>query len=149
VLALVLGFFAAVMAVNAVMVWLALGSFPGMVSVDPYREGLAYNHTLETRERQRALGWQVAVEAAQQGNPRLIEARFLDRAGVPLRALEVTARMIRPVARGADRIIALREVAPGLYRAEDDVPSLGHWRLEIDAHGGTQSWHMERELWLK
>jgi nitrogen fixation protein FixH len=149
VLGIVVGFFAVVMAVNAVMVWLALGSFPGLVSGDAYREGLAYNRTLEARDAQRALGWQVTVDAGEQGTPRRIEARFRDRDGAPLRGLDVTARMVRPVARGADRSIVLREVAPGTYRAEDDVPSVGHWRIEIDARGDAQGWHMERELWLK
>jgi nitrogen fixation protein FixH len=149
VLVLVVGFFATVMAVNAVMVWLALGSFPGLVSANAYREGLAYNRTIEAREAQRVLGWQVTVDAAERGNPRRIEARFLDRGGAPLRELDVTARMVRPVVRGADRTIVLREVAPGIYRADDTVPSVGHWRLEIDARKDDRAWHMERELWLK
>ena len=149
VLALVVGFFVAIMAVNAVMVWYALKSFPGMVSADAYREGLAYNRTIEAREAQRALGWQVAVDVSARAGMHRIEARFADRTGTALRGLDVTARIVRPVARGADRAIVLRETSPGEYIADADLPTRGHWHLELEAHGGSQTWRMERDLWLK
>jgi len=148
VLALVVAFFATVSAVNAVMIWLALQSFPGMVNGDAYREGLEYNRTLEAREAQRALGWQVAVDVTGDGRARRIEATFADRSGAPLGGLAVTANLVRPVARGIDRTVALREAGPGVYRAEAEFPVPGHWRLELEARREAASWRMERELWL-
>jgi nitrogen fixation protein FixH len=148
VLALVVGFFATVLAVNAVMVWLALKSFPGMVSGDPYREGLEYNRTIAAREAQRALGWRVDVAVSGQGLQRTIEASFKDRDNAPLTGLAVTASLMRPVARGADHDVTLREIAPGIYRAEVEFPVPGHWRLDIEARRDAAEWRMERELWL-
>jgi nitrogen fixation protein FixH len=148
VLALVAAFFAAILAVNGVMVWLALGSFPGMVSPDAYREGLAYNRTLAAREAQRALGWRVQVDATGQGLSRRLEARFADRDGSPLRGLDVAATLKRPVTRGADQAIEFAEILPGVYRAEVEFPLPGHWQLELEARSGATEWKMERELWL-
>ena len=148
VLALVVGFFFTVSAVNAAMVWLALKSFPGMVSGDPYREGLEYNRTIAGREAQRALGWRVEIAVSGLGLTRTIEASFKDRDNAPLTSLAVTASLVRPVARGADHDVALREIAPGTYRAEAEFPVAGHWRLDLEARRAAAEWHMERELWL-
>jgi len=148
VLALLVAFFATILAVNGVMVWLALGSFPGMISPDAYREGLAYNRTLAAREAQRALGWRVQVDATGQGLSRRLEARFADRGGVPLRRMAVTAMLKRPVTRGADQAIGFIEVLPGIYHAEVEFPLPGHWQLELKARRGATEWKMERELWL-
>jgi nitrogen fixation protein FixH len=152
VLLLVVGFFATVLAVNGVMVWLALGSFPGMVSDNAYREGLAYNHVLEAREAQRALGWRVAIEFTGTA-PTRIEASFADRDGHPISGLRATALLRRPVARGNDRTVEMREVAAGIYRAEMALPLPGNWQLELEARdrGADEApvWRMERELWLK
>lgn len=148
VLFLVVGFFAAIMAVNAVMVLFALGTFPGVVSKDAYREGLEYNRTLQARAAQRALGWKVVVEVPGTGLSRRIEARFADRAGTPLTGMEVTAQLVRPVVRGVDRAVTLHEVSPGRYRAEADFPLPGHWRLNVEAQLGDDTWRMERDLWL-
>jgi nitrogen fixation protein FixH len=149
VLSMVIGFFAAIMAVNAVMVWYALGTFPGTVSDNAYREGLEYNRTLEERAAQRALGWHVSVEVAGTGLKRRIEARFKNRDGAPLSGMKVAARLTRPVARGADRVLELRESAPGIYGAEAEFPRPGHWQLDVEAHRDAATWTMERELWVK
>jgi nitrogen fixation protein FixH len=151
VLLLVVGFFATISAVNAVMIWLALETHPGMVSSDPYREGLAYNRTIEARQAQLALGWQADIDVARKGPRREISARFLDRSGMPITGLTVTARLQRPAARASDATVALRYVGGGLYLGELGSTVAGRWRLELDANrrsGLEVDWHMERELWM-
>jgi nitrogen fixation protein FixH len=150
VLAILVGFFAVVIAANGVMAWLAIDSFPGLVSADPYREGLAWNRTLAERKVQAALGWQVTVDVSGSGATQAVTARFRDRSGVPLSGLAVNARLVRTVAQGEDRSARLEETSPGLYRAGVNLPLAGKWRLELDARqrDGTR-WRMERELWRK
>ena len=142
--------FGIVFAVNGVMAWFAIDTFPGLVSKDAYREGLEYNRTLEARREQAKLGWQVDVAVAGTGNARAVTARFRDRDGHPIGGLKVNAALVRPVAAGNDRRAVLDETAPGDYRAEIVLPSLGNWLLDVEAvrRDGTQ-WRMERSLWLK
>ena len=150
VLFILLAGFGVVFAVNGVMAWFAIDSFPGLVSKDAYREGLEYNRTIAAREAQEKLGWQVDVAVAGAGTTRAVTARFRDRDGHPLSGLRVNAAMVRPVAAGSDRRAVLDETAPGDYRAEIALPSLGNWLLDVEAvrRDGTQ-WRMERSLWLK
>lgn len=142
--------FGLVFAVNGVMAWFALDTFPGLVSNDAYREGLEYNRTLDAKAAQIRLGWKVDVEVTGTGDRRTVAARFHDRHGRPLSGMRVNAAMVWPVATGRDRRFALAENAPGDYRAAVTLPSLGNWRLTLEAQrrDGTQ-WQMERKLWLK
>lgn len=150
VLAIILGFFATVFAVNIVMVWLAVDSFPGLVSRDAYREGLAWNRTLDAKRAQDRLGWRVAVGLTGTGLARSVAAEFRDRAGVPLSGMAVTARLIRPVVQGHDLTLTLTETAPGRYTAPVALPFAGNWRLAVEAGSGKETvWRMERSLWLE
>jgi len=150
VLLMVVAFFAVVSAVNAVMIWLALGSYPGLTSHNAYQEGLAYNHEIAARRAQESLGWAVAVDVASANGVGAITAQFRDRAGAPLTGLAVTAELLRPVAEGNDQTVTLAETAPGVYRAEVAVPLPGKWLLDVAARAADDvEWKMERELWLK
>ena len=142
--------FGIVFAVNGVMAWLAIDSFPGLVSKDAYREGLEYHRTIEAMRAQEKLGWQVDVAVAGTGNARAVTARFRDRDGHPIGGLRVNAALVRPVAAGSDRQTVLDETAPGDYRAQVVLPALGNWQLDVEAvrRDGTQ-WRMERSLWLR
>ena len=150
VFALLIGFFAVVTAVNAVMIWLALGSFPGISSPRAFREGVEWNRTLEAKDAQAALGWQVDVELLGEGRRRTVVAQFRDAAGDALSGMAVTARLIRPVAQGHDVTVSLAERVRGEYAADVDLPFAGNWRLAVDAAEGDRPvWRMERSLWLK
>jgi nitrogen fixation protein FixH len=150
VLWILIGGFGIVFAVNGVMAWYAIETFPGLVSNDAYREGLDYNRTLAARAEQEKLGWQVDVALTGTGTTRAVTARFHDRDGHPISGLKVDATMVWPVAGGNDRRASLDEAAPGDYRATIALPSLGNWRLDVEAvrRDGTR-WQMERSLWLR
>ena len=55
-------FFGVVLAVNAVMIWVAFVTWPGLETTSAYQKGLAYNRTLAASQAQEALGWRVDVE---------------------------------------------------------------------------------------
>lgn len=145
-----LGFFALVSAVNAAMVWLALDSFPGRTSDDPYREGLAYNRVLETRAAQRALGWRAEVRfEAAPGGGALLSASFRDRDGRPLAGLAVRGTLSRPATAGFDRPVRLAETGAGLYTARlSALNGKGWWLLALEARGGGAVHGGEYRLWL-
>lgn len=150
VLWMLIGGFGTVFAINGVMAWYAIETFPGLVSNDAYREGLEYNRTLAAKAEQAKLGWRVDVALTGNGTKRAVTARFRDRDGRPISGLKVGATIVWPVVAGSDRRAVLNETAPGDYHAEIALPSLGNWRLDVEAvRGDGARWRMERSLWLR
>ena len=57
-------------AVNGAMIWIALSSWTGLATNQPYDKGLTYNRNLEAAARQAALGWQPRLAGAADGRRR-------------------------------------------------------------------------------
>jgi nitrogen fixation protein FixH len=149
--------FAVVIAVNGVMIKLALDSFSGLDTEHPYERGLGYNDTLAAARAQEEMGWQVAFDAvpagaaAPEGHPVTLEARFLDRDGNALTGLEVRALLQRPAVKGHDVELPLAERGGGRYVAHTDLPLPGQWDLRIVATsvgGDGASWQASRRILL-
>jgi nitrogen fixation protein FixH len=121
-------FFGIITAVNAVMITLAIKSFPGQVSVTPYEDGVAYNARLERMAAQERLGWRASagIEGGQ------VVLRFRDRLDGPVEGLRLTAALQRPATEAGRLAPAFRAVEPGVYAA--DVSGLtGAWDLTFEA----------------
>jgi nitrogen fixation protein FixH len=131
-----------VIVVNAVLVFAALDTFPGLETTDHYRKGLAYNANLAAAREQRERGWKVdlsfaadAATAAEQGRGTL-RVRFADRDGEPLAGLSVTAMLTRPAHAGHDFEVPLRNLGEGVYQATVALPLRGLWEARILARSG-------------
>ncbi|MGF1628799.1 MAG: FixH family protein [Kiloniellaceae bacterium] len=151
VLLAMLGFFGIVVAVNMVFVYLAIDTFTGVTTANPYKEGLAYNQVLAARDAQRGLGWQGAVNAATSGaGKERITVSLSDAAGSPLSGLQLDGSLRRPTHEGLDQPLAWRETAPGSYQAEVALPERGNWDLVVSADDGRNpAFEMRARLWLK
>ena len=99
VLAIALGAFAVVAAVNAVFVVLALGSWTGLERRNAYLEGLDYNRTLARAEAQRALGWRLDWQLQAADGGQVLELRLRDADDRPVTGVEVKAEWRRPTPR--------------------------------------------------
>jgi nitrogen fixation protein FixH len=126
-LAVVLLFFGTIIAVNIVMVISATGTFPGLVVKNSYVASQNFNHTIAEARDQAASGWRMTVDVADG----IIDVRLTDRAGIPLRRLEVVAAAGRPSTTGEDRTLVLVADGDG-YRSTDALPS-GLWEIAIEA----------------
>ncbi|HSM20417.1 MAG TPA: FixH family protein, partial [Hyphomicrobiales bacterium] len=91
-LAVILGFFAVVIAANAVLVVVATGSWTGLVARNGYVESQHYNEVLADARRQQRLGWHSALEAARHG----LSFKITGADGRPLPGLAVAATLGRP-----------------------------------------------------
>lgn len=147
--------FGIVIAVNGVMIKLAIGSFSGLSTENAYERGLDYNDTLAAARAQDEMGWQVAFEAvpggqdAAAGRTVAVEARFLDREGRPLTGLSVRALLLRPAAAGHDVELALAERGGGRYVGDAALPFAGQWELRVVARGDDDvSWQSSRRIQL-
>jgi nitrogen fixation protein FixH len=144
VLAIVSGFFAIVIAVDAGFVAMAVMTFPGEVSATPYEDGLAYDASLRQLRAQERLGW--AATAAAEPGAVAIEMR--DRNGAPLAGLAVTGQLERPATEAGRLVLRFHETRPGRYVAHPGDLA-GVWDLTAHAidHAGARFVADRRLTW--
>lgn len=129
VLAILLGFFGVIFAVNGVFLYVSLETHPGIVTDDAYRKGLHYNRALEEVDRQRALGWTATI-AVDRGR---VTVRMRGAGGAPLAGLSAALAAHRPASDADDRTLALTEAGPGVFRADGPPLAHGRWTLQFTA----------------
>ena len=76
--------FALVIAVNATMIWFAVGSFSGLYTPKPRDRGLHYNEVVAEQKARDALGWRMDAQwRAEEGR---LDIAVFDAAASPSRA---------------------------------------------------------------
>ncbi len=131
VFACLVGFFAFVGAVNAVMIGAALSTFGGVETENAYQVGLAFAREMAALEAQDARHWSVRARVFVVDGATELEVLATDGAGRPLTGLEATGRLMHPIDRRADHSVMLEEVGPGRFRGRTD-PLAGQWSVVID-----------------
>jgi nitrogen fixation protein FixH len=145
---LFVGFFLLVLAVNAVMIWIALTSWTGLATNRPYDRGLTYNRNLDAAARQAALGWRPVLAARIVAGEGLVELTIGDAADRPVAGAAVVVRFERPTSEGMDFAVALEPVAPGTYRGRFVLPAAGVWDLHATARRGEDLFVHEQRVVL-
>jgi nitrogen fixation protein FixH len=144
-LAILLGAFLVVSAVNGLMIWYAESSWTGLVSDSAYEEGLGFDRVLAESRAEAALGWRgtIAYDAVQGR----LTVTLADRAGRPLSGLGLSAEWLRPTREGFDTTVALRELAPGRYGADIRPPLPGQWDVRVTVTDrGRARFHAQKRL---
>lgn len=145
----VLGF-VVIIAVNTIMVVLAVRTFSGLETNKPYDQGLDYNTTLTEAAQNEKLGWHAAVAFAAPGpDTRLIQVTMTDAAGTPLPDLTVKAILVRPTNAGLDEVVALTALGQGHYQASFKPSALGNWDLRLSAQRGGIKWQHNQRIDLQ
>lgn len=151
VLAMLVAFFLAIIAANAVFITLAVKSFPGEQEKKSYLQGIAFNERIAAREAQSALGWSAEIVRARRLNGAAeIELRFVSASKSPVSQLTLRGMLARPTDDNGDHPVEFVELEPGLYRAEIFGIAPGSWRLDataISQAGGTFT--LEKRLTLE
>ena len=146
VLAMLLAFFGAVIAVNVVFAVIAVRSFPGEDVRRSYLQGLHYNDTLTARRDQAALGWRAAAGFAPQTEEATLQVMLVRRDGAPLDGVSLDGALQWPTDSRLDRVLVFESAGGGRYVARlGDLPA-GRWRLRaraVDAHGGALDFESE------
>ena len=145
VLICMLAFFGVIIAVNAGMVTLAVGTLPGTDVDNPYSAGIAYNKEISAAREQEARGWHIAahVERDRDGQS-LVQVQARDATGAPLAGLVFTAELARPTDRRADHALVLAEREGGIYRGRVNGVAAGQWELIIQAARGSERVFLSR-----
>ena len=120
-------FFVTFIAVDAVMVTLAVRTQTGLVTEQAYEKGLAYNETLKAAAEQTAWGWQDTI-SVHDGN---ITYVLNNENGDAVTGAIVTAQFIRPVQDGHDFSVPLIP-DHNHYKAAITLPLKGEWGVRVN-----------------
>lgn len=131
-LAVTVGFFTVVIAVNVTMAVFATSSWTGLVVKSSYVASQEYNGVLRDARAQAARGWTSELD---YGNGRLRFALHT-RAGKALAGASVAATASRPVGTEQDATATLTESRPGIYEQAIALAP-GEWNVEIRAVTGS------------
>lgn len=143
--------FVVVVAVNAIMVQIALSSFSGLATRTPYERGLAYNRVLDEAERQAALGWRIEVNFASAGRESRagrLEVTVRDAQGMPLDDLRVHAVLTRPVERIEPLELMIPAAGGSRYESRVNVPLSGQWDAQMTLERGGDRVELRRRLFV-
>jgi nitrogen fixation protein FixH len=151
VLAWFLGFFGLVFAANAVFLYFAFGSFPGVVVDSSYEAGQTYNQEIAAAREQAKLNWQITSEITpgnDAGGRLLVSAA--DAQGTPLFGVSIHATLRHPAQETADLEISLRADGGGRYLGEiEDLPE-GNWTLVLEIEqDGVRKFKSENRVFVK
>lgn len=151
VFAMFAAFFGVIVAVNVVMMRIAVTTFSGVESETPYKNGLAYNTRLDAAKRQAALGWTVDARVQRSEDGRAtVTVQAKDKAGRPIGDLTGIVRFERPTDKRMDRQGDIVRVGGGGYTAQIDGVGVGVWDVVVlFGEGGPTEFESRNRLELK
>ncbi len=153
--AIILGFFAVLVVVNAIFVTVAQGGlsavgwvlpegrmargdishrFPGTVSHDFHKKESLYNEYLQQVIAQRERGWQIRrgfLSDAIANQPIVFRVEARDRDDALIADATVNAQFLRSANAEDDQEFALSQVSPGVYEVTLTLPYPGRWDLVL------------------
>jgi nitrogen fixation protein FixH len=150
ILAILVGFFGVIVAVNVVFIFEAVDTFRGEDEQRPYLQGIEFNQTLQRRAEQARLGWSATLAARRDalGSVR-VQVGVRDRAGRPLEHLKLVTELRHPADAARDRMIALTELGSGNYTGSIAHVDPGVWDVLVQlAAPKNVVFEAERRVWL-
>jgi len=144
-------FFAVILTVDGIYIYLAKKTWRGLATEDGYKKGLKYNETLDLVKKQNELGWssKIKFESLNPINGNLNFTLF-DKNKNPIRNASVIAKISRPVQEGYDFEVPLNhDSKSNSYCAQINFPLKGQWRIEIKSRLDDKFYQDVRRLVIK
>ncbi len=130
------GFFAAIFVVNAVMVRAAISTFGGVDTPSSYKAGLMFESEVARADRQEALHWQVDGKLKRDGaGEAVLDISVRDAQGQPVTGLTADARLTHPADERLDHVIPIAANGAGMFHGESKAMP-GQWDLVVDFYRG-------------
>jgi nitrogen fixation protein FixH len=139
--------FAVVVAVNGIMIWLAIGSFSGLYTPGAREQGLHYNDVVAEQKERDALGWK--VDASWNAGAQRVEVALRHADGSSLSGANIEAALVRPAEKRAPVPVAMRETGNGHYAGDVALPARGNWDLEIEVAADGHRFGFTRRMFVK
>lgn len=139
--------FALVVAVNATMIWLALGSFSGLYTAKPRDRGLNYNAVVDAQKARDALGWR--VETQWRPETSRLEIAAFDAAGQPLAGARIGVELVRPAEKRPPVAVAMDAIEAGRFAGHVELPARGNWDADIVIEARGERYSLTRRMFLR
>jgi len=145
-----IGFFALIFGVNAVMVKAATSTFGGVQTSSSYKAGLMFKQEIAAAERQTALNWRVEGKLVHgKAGEAVLDIAVLDGKGNAVTGLAATAHLEHPADARRDHDVPLSLTGAGRFHGVATAPS-GQWELIIDLErGGERVFRSRSRVTLK
>lgn len=134
--------FAVVFIVNGIFATLAIQNNSGVVTENPYKKGLAYNHTIAEAERQEALGWQTTLDYENE----IFRFKLTDAQSQPIIGASVHAYFSRPIEAGNEFMLPLAPQKDGAYAARVLFSMSGQWEITVNVIWKNQKYQTTKRL---
>ena len=138
----------AVLGVNAVMVYLAVATDPGLVVRDYYERGQHYERTMFSKNA-RDPGWVLHADMPADivvGQRTRIHFFVVDKAGQPVTPKSVELFAYRPSDATRDFSAVMTEEGPGRYMADVSFPLIGVWDTLVAIRNGDDEYQVGKRI---
>jgi len=147
VLAIFVGFFLLVFAVNGVMIYKAVKTFSGEVVAHPYERGLAYNRDIASAREQAMRDWKVDARLTRLHTGETeIRVTARDGDGADISGVEMTATLAAPADLSRDVRLTLAETAPGRFTGKVKIQAGQRDLLLTALRGGEEVFRSKNRI---
>ena len=136
--AILVVFFAVVIAVNVAMARLATSTFGGVVVDNSYVASQHFNRWLDEAAAEKKLGWQADFTRRADG-------RLAVKLVGPSPSAQLAALARHPLGRQPDRSLAFVRDGSGAFVSTGPLPA-GRWRLRFEVHADGRIWRSEGDI---
>lgn len=136
--AIMVGFFAVVVAVNVFMAREASATFGGVVVENSYVASQHYNRWLDEASAEKAMGWSAAAT-------RRVDGHVVVTLAGPEQGASVTAVARHPLGTQADRTLHFSPTGAGAIVSVETLPA-ERWRLRLTVRDGAKLWRHEGDV---
>lgn len=137
--AIMVAFFAVIIAVNLTMARLASSTFGGVTVQNSYVASQHFNRWLDEADAERALGWGAVMERRPDGRVELT----LSGVSAGVTSVEATAR--HPLGRENDQMLQFAATAGQTFVSTSVLPT-GRWKLRITVQADGRRWRTEGDI---
>lgn len=131
--AIIVSFFAVIIAVNFTMAGFAIGTFGGTVVDNSYVASQRYNGWLAAARAQTLLGWTISATLDSRRHIRIAARSAIG----PLSDADISAVALHPVGQQPDRGLQFVIVGPGQFMSAEALPA-GRYLLQVRVRRGGQ-----------
>lgn len=121
-------------------------AFPGVVVNNYFKKEASYNDYLKQMQAQQQLGWQIRKgwldKKVHATEPAIFQVMVASREGRVIDGAEISGVFIRPSDSRDDQRFHMREVSPGRYQTQVQLPRSGQWDVIATIRKGTQQYEL-------
>lgn len=143
--------FGVIIAVNGIMAYIAVNSWTGLETKQPFQHAKGFNDQLAQKSAQAAQGWTAhavfeSLPTAASAQAGILRLTINDKIGNGVAGMVINAEAKRPTHEGYDRALTFTAVGDGTYAAPAILPLAGQWELRIVATGNDAVFKMRQRI---